>query len=63
MLMFVLKDDFKHIARKFTHKIMTKEEEKREFVIKSSTEEKLNKVIDAYFERHTTYSRNKPDDL
>lgn len=57
-------EDFKHLARKFTHKIMTKEEAKRVFVIKSTTQEKLHKVIDAYFDRHNTYSRNyKTDDL
>jgi len=52
------KDDFKHLARKFTHKIMDLEDAKGVFVIKSNTEEKINKVIDAYFERHNTYSRS-----
>jgi len=52
------KDDFKHLARKFTHKIMALEDAKAVFVIKSNTEEKIHKVIDAYFERHNTYNRS-----
>jgi len=57
------KDDFKHLARNFTHKIMKKEDTKGVFVIKSTTEEKLHRVIDAYFERHTTYNRDNTNDL
>jgi len=58
------KDDFKHLARKFAHKIMEKEDDKKVFLVKSTTEEKINKVIDAYFERHSVYARdNKTDDL
>jgi len=58
------KEDFKHLARKFTHKIMTKEEAKCVFAIKSNSQDKLHKVIDAYFDRHNVYSRNnKSSDL
>lgn len=39
---------------------MTKEDAKSVFAFTSKTEDKLHKVIDAYFERHTTYSRGTP---
>lgn len=37
--------------------IMEKEETKRIFVVKQSTEEKINKVIDGYFDRHSNFER------
>jgi hypothetical protein len=52
------KEDFKYLARKFSHKITEKNEAKGLFIIKSSTEEKIFKVIDAFFERHNIYVRN-----
>eukprot|EP00026_Physarum_polycephalum_P003675 Phypoly_transcript_03688.p1 GENE.Phypoly_transcript_03688~~Phypoly_transcript_03688.p1 ORF type:complete len:762 (-),score=274.03 Phypoly_transcript_03688:39-2324(-) len=55
------KEDFKHLARKFTHKIMALEDAKAVFIIKSNTDEKIHGVIDAYFNRHNSYSRGTSD--
>lgn len=48
---FFKKEQFKHLSRKFTHKVMKKEEGK--FTMTPKTSEKIRKFIDAYFSRKT----------
>eukprot|EP01114_Cavostelium_apophysatum_P020221 TRINITY_DN6722_c0_g1_i2.p1 TRINITY_DN6722_c0_g1~~TRINITY_DN6722_c0_g1_i2.p1 ORF type:complete len:508 (+),score=104.16 TRINITY_DN6722_c0_g1_i2:126-1649(+) len=51
-------DDFKHLARKMTHKIMTKEEGK--FIFTPKTPAKINKFLDKFFqEKPLPYKRSQ----
>lgn len=53
------KEDFKHLSRKFVHKII-KKEEKNKFIITQKTPSKIEKLIDNYFVKHPgVYQRKK----